>query len=88
MNYVYILRSKSNPNKTYIGSTTHLNQRLIAHNSGKCSFTSRYRAWDLVYLEEYIYASDAIARERQLKKWTRAKKEALIIGDLGRLKSL
>jgi predicted GIY-YIG superfamily endonuclease len=42
----------------------------------------------LVYTETYPKRADCLKRERQLKRWTRAKKEALIIGDKTRLKKL
>ena len=42
------------------------------------SFTAKYRAWRLVYYEEYGDAEAAHDRERQLKGWSRAKKNALV----------
>ena len=43
--YVYILRSQSNPSHHYIGSTSHLRQRLHAHNAGQSKHTSKHRPW-------------------------------------------
>jgi putative endonuclease len=42
----------------------------------------------MVYSEGYESLEEAIARERQLKRWSRAKKKALMVGDAGRLKQL
>ena len=42
----------------------------------------------MVYFEKYLSCIDAIKREQQIKKWSRAKKEALIVGDDLKLKSL
>lgn len=77
--YVYIL---VNFGKTvlYIGVTTDLKKRLAQHRSNDIptSFTSRYGCHYLLYVEEYDSIEVAIAREKQLKGWTRDKKLALI----------
>lgn len=79
--YVYIL---TNPSKTvlYIGMTNSLKRRLQEHNEGRNNgsktFTSKYQCYELIYYEIYQYVTEAIARENQLKKWTRKKKEILI----------
>lgn len=88
MKYVYILRSLVSPNQTYIGLTSDLRRRLCDHNSGKCKHTSKFFPWRIVYQEAFEDDPNAFRRERQLKKWTRAKKEALIAGDLVMLKRL
>lgn len=76
-NHVYIL---TNYTKTtlYIGVTTDLRQRLGDHASGKSDFSSRYNCKYLVYYEHFPHLKNAIEREKQLKRWNRAKKEALI----------
>ena len=43
MYYVYLIRSKKNPNQTYIGQTDDLKERLLSHNSGANKYTSKYR---------------------------------------------
>lgn len=48
MYYVYLLRSISNPKKTYTGYTTNLEQRLETHNSGGSIYTEQDRPWKLV----------------------------------------
>lgn len=78
--YVYIL---TNPGKTvlYIGFTGNLVQRLQQHEAGKGtkkSFSGRYFVNKLVYYEIYQYVNEAIAREKQLKRWSRSKKEFLV----------
>lgn len=75
--WVYIL---TNVNRTlYVGVTKDLIHRLADHKAKQVpGFTARYGLDILVYVEEYASIAEAIAREKQLKKWTRAKKVALI----------
>jgi predicted GIY-YIG superfamily endonuclease len=47
MHLVYLLRSASQPNKTYVGMTEDVESRLKAHNEGLCPSTSRFRPWAL-----------------------------------------
>ncbi len=76
--YVYILTNKSN-NVLYIGITDDIKRRLYEHkNKLNEGFTSKYNVHKLVYLEDTNNVLDAIAREKQLKRWSRAKKIALI----------
>jgi predicted GIY-YIG superfamily endonuclease len=87
MAYVYILRCADG--SLYVGETDNLDARILKHNDGTASaFTAQRRPVLLVYSEMHDVRSAAQARERQLKRWTRAKKEALIAGDLGLLKRL
>ncbi len=48
MHYVYLLRSKSYPDRTYIGSTRDLRRRLAEHNAGKSIHTNKFRPWEMV----------------------------------------
>ncbi len=48
MYYVYLLRSMSNPKKTYVGMTDDLDARLQKHNAGGSPHTSKYRPWELI----------------------------------------
>jgi predicted GIY-YIG superfamily endonuclease len=85
---VYIL---SNHHRTvlYIGVTNDLERRLHEHRSGVGSaFASKYRARDVVHIESFDAVRDAIAREKQLKGWSRAKKLALVRRDNPELESL
>jgi putative endonuclease len=87
MTHVYILRCSDS--SLYIGSTADLDARIARHNRGEgCVFTAARRPLTLVYSEPFDTQLEATLRERQLKRWTRAKKEALIAGDLSRLKVL
>ena len=76
--HVYIL---TNERKTvlYVGSTNDLERRISEHEAGKhYHFTRRYNANKLVYTESFPDRTTAVGRERQLKRWRRSKKEALI----------
>jgi putative endonuclease len=75
--YVYLL---SNTHRTlYLGVTSNLMRRLAEHRSFQWGgFTSRYRVTRLVYFETTPNARAAIAREKQIKAWSRSKKIALI----------
>jgi putative endonuclease len=75
--YVYIMASLS---KTlYVGFTSDLVRRTYEHKHGLVpGFTSRYNVHRLVYVEQFTEVRAAVAREKQIKGWTRAKKIALI----------
>ena len=76
--YIYILTNWDN-RVLYIGVTNNIVRRLDEHRNGdKKSFATRYKTFKLVYNEEFNSPQDAINREKQLKRWSRAKKEALI----------
>ncbi|HXH38020.1 MAG TPA: GIY-YIG nuclease family protein [Thermoanaerobaculia bacterium] len=76
--YVYMLSNRWH-NVLYIGVTNSLEARVWQHKSKKISgFTKKYNCDQLVYFEIYERIEQAIAREKQLKGWTRAKKDALI----------
>ena len=78
---VYILECADG--SFYVGSTANLEFRLRAHRSGRAStFTSRRLPVTLVFQELHSEPKDALAREKQIKRWSRAKKAALITGDL------
>jgi putative endonuclease len=63
----------------YIGMTNDLARRVSEHRSGEIAgFTSIYHCRKLLYHEHYGHVADAIARETQLKKWSRSKKVGLI----------
>jgi putative endonuclease len=79
--HVYILASRRN-GTLYIGITNNLALRLSQHRNGHGSeFARRYTINRLVYAESYDTPSDAIQREKQLKKWNRAWKIELIEKD-------
>jgi putative endonuclease len=75
--FVYILAGKSAT--LYVGVTNDLSRRLLEHARKLVpGFTRRYNIRRLVYFEPFGDARAAIAREKQLKRWTRQKKQALI----------
>ena len=78
--YVYILSNQNN-NVLYTGVTNDLIRRVYEHKHhlDKSSFTAHYNVTKLVCFEETIDAEAAIAREKQIKSWKRARKIDLII---------
>lgn len=88
MFYLYILRNIHN--RLYIGQTDNLQRRLRDHSDGThgSKFIKDYGAFKLIYSEQYEARAEAMRREKQLKRWTRAKKEALVANDLELLKKL
>ena len=79
--WVYILASGKN-GTLYVGITNSLNRRAWQHKQkSSASFTARYGVDQLVYFEEFRDVTNAIAREKQLKGGSRAKKIALIEKD-------
>jgi putative endonuclease len=75
--YVYIL---TNPSRTLCTDiTSHLQHRVYQHKTKQFpGFTSKYNVNRLVYFEVFEYVGNAIAREKEIKSWTRAKRVALI----------
>jgi len=72
----------------YIGITSNINNRVQSHKSKRNIATKRYSNLSHVYSEKHRTRKDAEKREIQLKKWSRAKKKALIKGDIDSLKEL
>lgn len=78
--YTYLLRC--NDGRYYTGHTDDLELRLAQHQSGILGgYTARRRPAVLVWSDSFQTRDDAFAVERKLKGWSRAKKEALIVGD-------
>ena len=78
--YVYILTNQLRI-VLYTGVTNDLKQRIQEHYSQrgqKTSFTGKYHVYYLLYYEPHKYINNAIAREKEIKGWTREKKMALI----------
>ena len=75
--FVYIMASRSRV--LYTGVTNDLARRVDEHKRGvNAGFTSRYRITRLVYVEEFADIRDAIAREKQIKSWTRIRRIGLV----------
>jgi putative endonuclease len=77
--YVYIM-TNAHKNVMYTGVTSNLQKRIWEHRNHiyKNSFTERYNVHYLVYYEGFYRIEEAITREKQIKKWSRKKKEFLI----------
>ena len=86
--YIYILKCVNN--SYYIGITNNLERRMHEHNEGlnKTCYTYNKLPLILIYQTEFNNPIEAIAFEKQIKGWSRIKKEALINGDIELLKAL
>jgi predicted GIY-YIG superfamily endonuclease len=84
MVWLYILKCADG--SYYTGSTTNLERRIAEHQSGEIKgYTSSRLPVELVFSCEFQTENEAFIRERQIKGWSRAKKEALIRGDFDAL---
>lgn len=86
--YVYIVNCKDD--SYYTGVTNNVEKRVVEHNYGldKKSYTYSCRPVNLVFSQEFIDPNEAIRFEKQVKGWSRAKKEALIDGNFEKLVKL
>ena len=75
--YIYIL-TNDNHSVLYVGVTTSLHERILQHRRLVVGFTARYNLTKLVYAEQHSDVRSAIEREKQLKSWSRLRKEKLI----------
>ena len=66
--FVYVLGSKGNPIKTYVGWTNNLKKRLLKHNSGTGAKFTRGRKWKIIYSETLSSKNKAMSRELEIKK--------------------
>ncbi len=67
MKYVYLLKSLAHPDQCYIGSTTDVNKRVQAHNSGQSVHTARHKPWQLVASFAFTDDHRALDFEKYLK---------------------
>jgi putative endonuclease len=86
--YLYVLRCADG--SYYVGTTAAgLERRMAEHNAGALDgYTALRRPVELVFHRRFERLDDAAAAERQVKRWRREKKEALIRGDFAALPSL
>ena len=78
MYYVYITTNRGD-RVLYVGVTNDLHRRMQEHSSAyRGGFTERYKVHKLIYFEAFQNVKNAIAREKQLKGWSRMKKIELI----------
>ena len=79
MEYCVYILTNQHGNVMYVGVTNNLTRRLYEHKTGQLEgFTKKYNVNKLVYYEVGSDIREAIAREKQIKGWTRAKKNALV----------
>jgi putative endonuclease len=88
LSFIYIL--KCSDNSYYTGVTSSLDKRLNEHKYGKYqdSYTCKRRPIEVVFYAEFTDINLAIRSEKQIKKWSRAKKEALINDEFEKLPNL
>ena len=67
MKYVYLLESIERPEETYVGLTDDLRARIVAHNSGQSTHTTKFKPWRIVTYVAFSDDTKAIAFERYLK---------------------
>ena len=67
MKYVYILKSISHPDQSYVGITSNLKKRLQAHNEGKSPHTSKYKPWKIITYIAFTDDERAYEFEKYLK---------------------
>jgi predicted GIY-YIG superfamily endonuclease len=85
--HVYLLRCSDGT--FYAGSCENLADRVATHNRGEgAAWTAKRRPVELVHSESFPTRAEAVAREKQLKRWTHAKKVALATGDTDHLRAL
>ncbi len=86
--YVYILQCADG--SYYTGMTNNLDRRIAEHEKGLETTCYTYSRIPLLlkYCIDFQYVNDAIKREKQIKRWSRKKKEALIKGDFEELMRL
>ncbi len=85
--YMYIIECSDG--SFYTGSTVDIERRMRQHNSGEgANHTKKRRPLRLLYYEEHYHVAEAYYREKQIQKWSRKKKLALIEGRFNELPEL
>lgn len=86
--YIYILKCRDD--SYYTGITSRISQRILEHQEGKHrdSYTFKRRPVELVFYCEFTNVEMAIEKEKQIKNWSRVKKEALINNEFEKLPNL
>ena len=76
--FIYVMSNTSN-STIYVGVTNNIERRVLEHRTPDTkSFTTRYHCHKLVYYEEYSSIDEAISREKQIKSWSRSRKDKMI----------
>ena len=77
--FVYLMTTQNN-RVMYVGVTNNLERRVWEHQNGAIEgFTKKYNVKKLVYFEETTDVHAALAREKEIKKWRRSKKNSLVL---------
>ena len=84
--WVYILRCSDR--SYYSGVTSNIEQRLDQHDRSEVGYTASRKPFEYLWSAEFAHIDDAIAFEKQIKGWSRAKKEALMRGDWSEIQRL
>jgi predicted GIY-YIG superfamily endonuclease len=85
--WIYILKCADN--SYYIGHTDNLENRISQHQQGSIAgYTSKRRPVQLMHTQDFPTREEALAAERQIKGWSRKKKEAMMRGDWTAVSSL
>jgi tRNA/rRNA methyltransferase len=89
MNYFHVYILKCNDNSYYVGHTDNIENRISEHRSAKYrGYTSKRLPVDVVFVQSFGTRDEAFNAERQIKKWSRTKKEALIEGNFSKISLL
>ena len=76
--YVYIIKTESSKiNKTYVGYTTNIKNRLFKHNNSKGAKSTKGHKWYLIYKKKFNSKSDAMSYEYKIKKNKKLRKEII-----------
>ena len=88
MQYYFVYILKCNDGSYYTGVTNDIDRRFYEHQNGENTrcYTYRKRPLTIVFCEEFSDVNQAIALEKQIKGWTRKKKEAIIEKNWEKLK--
>lgn len=87
MFYIYILECEQD--RLYVGSCEDIKARFIAHRQGLgAEYTRRFKPVRIAFTESFETRAEAMSREAQVKRWSRAKKQALIENNTDQLKHL
>ena len=85
--WVYMLQCADQ--SYYVGHTDELEKRVLQHECGESGgYTSTRRPVRVIFTQEFASREEALAAERQIKRWSRKKKEALVRGDWAEMSRL
>jgi predicted GIY-YIG superfamily endonuclease len=89
MNYFFVYILRCSDGSYYVGHTDNIDQRIADHQAGKIDgYTSTRLPIALIFTQDFPTRDEAFIAERQIKGWSRKKKEALIRGDWATISNL